>query len=599
LKLFRMASQIVGLDGERTSGQEVRTNNVTACMAISNILKSSLGPTGLDKMLVDEIGELTITNDGATILQKLEVEHPAAKVLVELAELQDSEVGDGTTSVVIIAAELLKRGNELVKNGIHPTTVMSGYRLALKEAVKYIKSTLMIQTHVLGESAVAKAAATSLASKVLNAEPEFWSKLAVKAVKAVKTQTIDGKSRYPVSAIHILKAHGKSSMESELIADGFALNVTRAAQGMPNFIRNAKIAMLDFPLQRHKVSTGVSVEVAVNEVEGVRRREMDITKERIAKMIEAGANVILTTKGIDDACLKYFVEAGAIAARRVKKEDLTRLARATNGSLVSTLADLEGNETFDPNQLGTADLVAEERVGDGEMLYIRGCSGARAATVVLRGANEYHLDELDRALHDVFMIVKRVLESAAVVAGGGAVEAALSVYLDNFAHSLGSREQLAVAEFAQALLVIPRTLAVNAASDAIDLVATLRAHHARALALQDETNTSPPTTTNIVVTTPTPTGGDQTTINTENTIPPVPGSIKKDLEEEKGLKYTGLDLTQCTTRNNLNAGILEPAISKIKCLRFATEAAITILRIDDSIRINPKPPPEDPRRRRG
>lgn len=548
----------LGLDGQRRSGKDVRAEHVTATTAIANIVKSSLGPVGLDKLLIDETGEITVTNDGATILKGLEVEHPVAKVLVELAQLQDSEVGDGTTSVVVVAAELLKRGNELVKGGLHPTTVMSGFRLALKEAVKYVKSTLKVATEELGDEAVGAAAKTAMASKLLAPHDEFWSKLAVDAVRAVRTETTDGKARYPVSAVHVLKAHGRSSLESELV-NGFALNNCRASQGMPSLVRDAKIALLDFPLQRHKTSLGVTVEVQdVAEVEGIRQREMDITKERIQKILAAGANVVLTTKGIDDTCLKYFVEAGAIAARRVKKEDLTRLARATGGQVIVTLADTEGNETFDPSCLGHAASVAEERLGEAEMLYIRGTASSKATTIVLRGANDYHLDELDRSLHDVLMVVKRVLESAAVVAGGGAVEAALSIYLESFAHSLGTREQLAVAEFAQALLVVPRTLAVNAALDAIDLVALLRAHH----------------------------GASQTEEH-HNTAEP-----------NDARKFTGLDLANGTVRNNLNAGVLEPAISKIKCLRFATEAAITILRIDDSIKLNPKPPPDDPRKKR-
>jgi T-complex protein 1 subunit alpha len=532
---------LAGIDGERKSGIDIRAEHVTATMAISNIVKSSLGPVGLDKMLVDDIGDVTITNDGATILQRLEVEHPAAKVLVELAELQDSEVGDGTTSVVIVAAELLKRGTELVKSGIHPTTIMTGFRLALKDAVRFVKSSLMVPVCHLGDDAVVSAAKTSMASKLLNADELFWSRLAVDAVRSVKTLAANGKARYPVSAIHILKAHGKSSKESELV-NGFAINIQRAAQGMPSMVKNAKIALLDFPLQRHKVQMGISVQVNdIAEVEGIRQRELDITKERIQKILQSGANVILTTKGIDDTCLKYFVEAGALAARRVKKEDLTRLARATGGRVVVTLADMEGNETFDSESLGSAELVQEERVGDGEMLYVRGTSCSRATTIILRGANEFHLDELDRALHDVLMVVKRVLESAAVVAGGGAVEAALSIYLEKQAHTLGTREHLAVAEFAQALLVIPRTLSVNAAQDAIELVAKLRASH-----------------------------------NAAQQHP------QDDLQ-----KFTGLDLTTGSIRNNLAAGVLEPAISKIKCLRFATEAAITILRIDDMIKLNP------------
>ena len=325
---------------------------------------------------------------------------------------------------------------------------------------------------------------------------------------------------------------------------GFAINVQRAAQGMPSEVTNAKIALLDFPLQRHKVQMGVGVQVDdIEEVEGIRQRELDITKERIQKILQSGANVIFTTKGIDDTCLKYFVESGALAARRVKKEDLTRLARATGGRVVVTLADMEGNETFDSECLGLAELVREERVGDGEVLYVRGTACAKATTIVIRGANEFHLDEIDRALHDVLMVVKRVFESAAVVAGGGAVEAALSLYLETQASYVATREHLAVAEFAQALLVIPRTLSVNAAQDAIELVAKLRAnHHA---AQQDLTNDS--------------------------------------------LKFSGLDLMTGDIRNNLLAGIIEPAISKIKCLRFATEAAITILRIDDMIKLSTSP----------
>jgi T-complex protein 1 subunit alpha len=493
-------------------------------------------------MLVDSIGDVTITNDGATILKMLEVDHPAAKVLVELADLQDQEVGDGTTSVVIIASELLKRANELVKNKIHPTTVMSGYRLAMRKAVNFVKENLIKPVDELGEEVLVNAAKTSMASKILGPESDFFATMAVNAVKSVKTTNSDGKSRYPITAIHILKCHGKSALESELV-DGFALNGTRASQQMPKAVSNAKIALLDFNLQRHKMQLGVQVVVKdAKEVEGIRQREMDITKERIEKILGAGANVILTTKGIDDLCLKYFVEAGALAVRRVNKEDLKRIARATGGEVVVTLADLEGNETFDPACLGEAEMVTEERVGDGELLYLRGCKTQRATTVVLRGANDYMLDEMDRALHDSLCVIKRVMETTNVVAGGGSVESALSIFLEDYATSLSSREQYAVSEFAQALLVIPKTLSVNAAQDATELVAALRAEH-----------------------------------NEAQTDPKAPESKK----------FMGLDLIEGVVRNNLEAGVVEPAISKIKSLRFATEAAITILRIDDMIKLSP------------
>ncbi|CCI40150.1 unnamed protein product [Albugo candida] len=537
------------VEGTRTSGKDVREHNVTAAIAVANIVKSSLGPVGLDKMLVDDIGDITITNDGATILKQLEVEHPAAKVLVELAGLQDQEVGDGTTSVVIIAAELLKRANELVKNKIHPTSIIAGYRLAMREAVKYVKENLSVPVDSLGRSVLVNAAKTSMSSKILGPESELFANMVVDAVTSVKVMGEGSKgkmtARYPVSAINVLKAHGKSALESELV-DGFALNCVRASQGMPTVVKNAKIALLDFDLQRYRNQMGVQVVVTdPKELEQIRQREIDITKEKIQKILDAGANVLLTTKGIDDLCLKYFVEAKAMGVRRVKKEDLVRIARATGGQVVLTLADMEGEETFDPANLGEAEVVSEERVGDGELIYIKGCKTSRATTLVLRGANENMLDEMDRTLHDALMVVKRMLESNQLVAGGGAVECALSIYLENYANTLSSREQLAIVEFAEALLIIPKTLAVNAAQDAAELVARLCAQHTKSQS-----------------------GGSDE------------------------LRFSGLELLEGTVCNNLEAGVVEPAISKIKSLRFATEAAITILRIDDMIKINPKQEPQ-------
>lgn len=533
------------LQGTRESGQDVRQGNVTAAIAVANIVKSSLGPVGLDKMLVDDIGDVTITNDGATILNQLEVEHPAAKLLVELAGMQDKEVGDGTTSVVLIAAELLRRGNDLIMQGIHPTTVITGFRQALKAAVAFIKSHMLVEE--ISDEHLLQAARTSMSSKIIGKEEDFFAKLSVDAVKSVKSTgsaaSKNGKPTYPLSAIHILKAHGKSSLDSYLMEGGFALSATRAAQGMPTNISNSnhepiKIAMLDMNLQRHRMAMGVQIQVKdPHEVENIKKREMDITKEKIQKILGTGAKVILTTKGIDDLCMKYFVEAGALCARRCNKDDLRRLAKATGGRLVVTMADMEGEESFDSECLGQCDSCSEVRIGDGEMLHFYGCKGAGASTIMLRGANEYMLDEMDRALHDSLCVVKRMLESNTLVPGGGAVEAALSVYLDDFAATLDTREQLAIQEFAEALLVIPKTLAVNAAKDSSELVARLRAVHAKS---QKE-------------------GGDMS------------------------LKNMGLDLINGVVRDNLSAGVVEPAISKIKSLRFATEAAVTILRIDDRI----------------
>ncbi|TQD91206.1 hypothetical protein C1H46_023220 [Malus baccata] len=540
-----MSSQTPDILGDRQYGQDVRTQNVMACQAVANIVKSSLGPVGLDKMLVDDIGDVTITNDGATILKMLEVEHPAAKVLVELAELQDREVGDGTTSVVIIAAELLKRANDLVRNKIHPTSIISGYRLAMREACKYVEEKLAVKVDKLGKYSLLNCAKTSMSSKLIGGDSDFFANMVVDAVQAVKMTNARGEVKYPIKGINILKAHGKSARDSYLLT-GYALNTGRAAQGMPLRVSPAKIACLDFNLQKTKMQMGVQVLVSdPRELEKIRQREADMTKERIEKLLKVGANVILTTKGIDDMALKYFVEAGAIAVRRVQKEDMRHVAKASGATMVSTFADMEGEETFDTSLLGSADEVVEERISDDDVILIKGTKNNSAVSLILRGANDYMLDEMERALHDALSIVKRTLESNTVVPGGGAVESALSLYLEGFATTLGSREQLAIAEFAESLLIIPKVLAVNAAKDSTDLVSILRANHHRAQT--------------------------KATNRTD----------KKD----KDYSSMGLDLVKGEVRNNLEAGVIEPAMSKVKIIQFATEAAITILRIDDMIRL--------------
>jgi len=533
------------LNGERVSGAEVRTQNVTAALSVANVVKTSLGPIGLDKMLVDDLGEVTITNDGATILAQLEVEHPAARVLVQLSEMQDKEVGDGTTSVVILASEMLKRANELVKNQIHPTSIMSGYRIAMKESIKFIKSQVAVKTAKLGRDVAFNIAKTTLSSKIFGRESEFFANLAVDAITMVKsTNPETDRTVYPIKSVGILKQHGKSFKDSQLI-NGYVFYGGRAGQGMTRTVKGAKIALLDIDLRKSKMAMGVQVVVTdPKKLEDIRTKEADITRDRIKMLLDAGANVILTTKGIDDMAIKYFVEAGALACRRVKKEDLRRIAKLTGGTMLITFADMEGNESFTPDMLGTADEVIEDRIADDDHIVIKGGKNSSACSVLLRGANMHMLDEIERSLHDALCAIKRAMESASVVPGGGCVESALSIHLENFATSLASREQLAIAEFAQALLVIPKQLAVNAAIDASEIVAKLRASH----------------------------------------------NASQTDESKSEMRYYGMDCISGKIQNNLNAGIIEPALSKVKMIQFATEAAITVLRIDDMIKLAPEEP---------
>jgi len=528
--------QSIRLDGQRQQGDNVRVQNIRAAMAVANVVRSSLGPIGLDKMLVDDIGEVTITNDGATILSQLDVQHPAGKVLIQLSQLQDREVGDGTTTVVLLAAELLRLGQDLIEKKVHANTVISGFRQAAKRAIAFMKQSCAISNDSLDRDVLIKIAKTSMNSKILNAYSDFFANMVVDACLTVKSES----GKCPTNKINIVKSLGRSLPESSSILNGVAINARRASEQLPRHVENVKVAVLDFGLQRTRLPMGIQFRLKdATKLQAIQEEEMAQCRKKVESIINAGANVIITSKTIDEASLKPLVKLGAIGIRHVSDGELAHVAKATGATIVRQLIDEDGGEKFDPAWLGSAKLCEQVPIGDNEMIVFRDCAMENTASLILRGPNTFTLEEANRTLRDALSAVKRVIESKHVVSGGGAVEAALSVFLNSEAKKFDGKEQVAMLKFAEALLVIPKILANNAALDSTDLVAKLRAAHYEA--------------------------------------------------QQKGEKcFAALDLVNGKIRDGMNDGVIEPGMSKVKSIQFATEAAITILRIDDLIKLNPE-----------
>lgn len=514
------------VDGERLTGAAARDKNLSGVLAVANTVRSSYGPHGLDKMLVSKIGDLAITNDGATILSSMDTQSAAARILIDLAAQQDKEVGDGTTSVVILAAALIENGISLIQEGIHPTMVVSGYKTAYKQAMSFVRSTLEKKIKSLSNNDLYRVCESTISSKVLKISSRFFSKMMINAIQTVKRTDADKTVRYNIDEINILKKQGKS-MEESVFISGYAINCVPCSRAMPAKVSKARIICIDIDLQQMKM--GLSVKITTEDpetLEKIRAKEVSNSVERVKRLVKSGANVLFTTKGISPACTKVLENAGALGVKRCKKEDLERIAAITGTQVYRSFDEINGAE-FVP-VLGIADSVCVESFGEDQCTVINTSKGT-GSSIVLRGPNEQILDEMERSIHDGLCTLKRTLESKSVVVGGGAFETALSVYILNLALSFGTNEQIAIQRFADALLQIPRTLLVNAALDANELLAKLLSEH------------------------------------------------------ENGNWDMGLNLDEEKIRNNFQEGIIEPLDTKVKSLRAATEAAISILRIDEVI----------------
>ncbi|MCL2288070.1 MAG: TCP-1/cpn60 chaperonin family protein [Candidatus Bathyarchaeota archaeon] len=506
----------------RSRGREAQRNNIMAARVIGEVLKTTLGPRGMDKMLIDSLGDITITNDGATILKEIDVEHPAAKMMVEIAKTQDDMVGDGTTSAVILASELLKKAEELLEQNIHPTILVSGYRKAAQKAIEIINK-IAEPLDISDRKTLLNIALTSTSSKSVGSAKKHLAEISIDAVKQIM-ETRGDKTIADIDNIQIIKKTGKSLLETQLIK-GIIVDKEVVNPGMPKIKENAKIVLLDSPLEIEK--TEISAEIRIKDplqMKAFLDQETDMLKEMSDKLKAVGADVIFCQKGIDDMVQHFLAKEGIIAARRVKESDMEKLARATGARVSSDLDDLKKED------LGKAGLVEERKIGDDKMIFVERCKDPHSVAILLRAGLERMVDEAERAITDSLSVISDVIENNKIVPGGGAVEIEIAKELRKFATKVDGREQLAVEAFANAMEVIARTLAENAGLESIDLLAQLRSAH-------DTTNN----------------------------------------------KNTGINIYEGKLQDSIKNGVIEPIVVKEQAIKSAAESAAMILRIDDVI----------------
>jgi len=525
---MRLSSELAGTPvlilregASRSRGREAQHGNIMAARIVAEAVKSALGPKGMDKMLVDSFGDVTITSDGRTVLDEMDIQHPAAKMMVEVAKTQDDEVGDGTTTAVIIAGELLGKAEDLIEKNVHPTVIIDGYRKAADKALETIEK-IAIPVDSNDKASIEKVAMTSMASKLVAESKEYLAEIASSAILQVAEKVEDG-FKVDIDDVKVEKKAGEALTDTKLI-NGVVLDKEVVHSGMPKRVEKAKIALLDSALEIEKTEFDAKINIeSPEQMDAFLKQEESMIKEMVEKLVAKGANVILCQKGIDDMAQHFLSRKNILAVRRVKKSDMEKLAKATGGKIITNLDDTTKKD------LGYAQLVEERKIGDDKMTFIEGCKHPRAVTILIRGGTERIVDEAERSLHDALCVARDVVEEPKILAGGGAPEMEVAKVLKEYAETLPGREQLAVMCFAEALEAVPTTLAENAGLDPIDIISELRARH------------------------------------------------------EKGEIWAGVEVHTGKVKNMKEVGVFEPIAVKKQIIKSCTEAASMLLKIDDII----------------
>ncbi len=505
----------------RSKGRDAQHANIMAAKIVAESVKSSLGPKGMDKMLVDSFGDVTITSDGRTVLDEMDIQHPAAKMMVEVAKTQDNEVGDGTTTAVVVSGELLSKAEELVDKNVHPTIIIDGYKKAAEKALETLEK-ISIAVTSTDKKFLKKIGMTSMASKLVSESRDYLSELATEAILSVAEKTGKG-YKVDLDDVKIQKKPGESIGETKLI-NGIVVDKEIVHPGMQKRVENAKIALLDTALEIEKTEFDAKINIeSPEQMEAFLKQEERMLKTMVDKIVKAGANVVVCQKGIDDMAQHFMARKNILAVRRVKKSDMEGLTKATGGKIVSNLDSLTKAD------LGYAAVVEERKIGDDKMTFIEGCKHPHSVTLLIRGGTERIVDEAERSIHDALCVIRDVVEEPKVVAGGGAPELEVGRILKNYAETLPGREQLAVMLFAEALEAVPTTLAENAGLDPIDIISELRARH------------------------------------------------------EKNEMWAGVDVFNGKVGDMKKADVYEPLSVKKQIIKSSTEAATMILKIDDVI----------------